>query len=200
MIPVNFEILSRAMLFYQKKGYKYIDVPWAVSKPIADLTRPPGALEFPYRNDMLVASGEQSFLQLIVDGKLPKGKYICVTPCFRDETDITEGSRWFFMKAELINTSDTSIKALIEMFECAQEFFNHYLPTNLLTTGHSSYDIMSGEAIELGSYGIRNEPATGPWIYGTGCAEPRLSYAIDFHKQRIKQVLGTSKLTDPESW
>jgi len=33
--------------------------------------------------------------------------------------------------------------------------------------------------IELGSYGIRKHPKVGTWVYGTGCAEPRLSYAIE---------------------
>lgn len=177
MIPIDYDKIGHAISFY-KCGYPYIDVPWVASKPVADLTRPEGASEFPYRDQMLVASGEQSFLQLIADGKLSKGKYMCVTPCFRHEDPISEGSRLFFMKAELINTEDTTKNALDEMITWAVDFFELYVLCKIIPTGENTYDILTRKTgIELGSYGIRQEPLIGSWVYGTACAEPRLSYA-----------------------
>lgn len=43
-----------------------------------------------------------------------------------------------------------------------------------------AYDIVTDlQKIELGSYGIRQHPSVGRWVYGTGLAEPRYSYAIE---------------------
>jgi hypothetical protein len=45
--------------------------------------------------------------------------------------------------------------------------------------GEPAFDIVSRRGrIEIGSYGIRRDDKVGKWVYGTGCAEPRLSYAI----------------------
>lgn len=195
MIPIDYHQLSRAIGYYSSPSggqFKYIDVPWAVPKGIADITRPTEGAEFPYRDQMLVASGEQSFLWMISKGELQPGRYQCVTPCFRHEETVTEGSRWFFMKLELIDTINTDDDALQDIINRAVEFLSIDMPggVRIIKTADKAYDIVSRSGIELGSYGIRWHPVTGPWIYGTGCAEPRRSYAEKSEIERLRTIHG----------
>jgi len=175
---INYHYIADAIRFYTKAGFQYIDVPWAVDELISNITKPPHANNFQFKDKVLVASGEQSFLQLIKDKALPKGAYMCVTPCFRDEQNLTETHKQYFMKVELIQTDDTSEERLLHIIDLCHYFFNEYLDCNSVKMQDGTYDIESKKGIELGSYGIRSHPDIGTWIYATGCAEPRLSYAI----------------------
>lgn len=129
-----------------------------------------------------VASGEQGFIQMMLDGQELK-RAVCVTPCFRVE----RYDHWhlpYFMKAELINAHDTDEGHLIHMVHEACSFFEHALnhpstAVRVVKTGELAYDIVEKSTrIELGSYGIREITVADKrlrWIYGTACAEPRLS-------------------------
>lgn len=175
---INYTYIADAVRFYNKVGFKYIDVPWVVDDSISNITKPPHARNFPFKDKVLVASGEQSFLQLIKDKALPNGAYMCVTPCFRDEQVLSETHKQYFMKVELIQTDDVSKERLLHIIDLCHYFFNDYLDCKDVELPDGTFDIESSTGIELGSYGIRSYPGIGPWIYATGCAEPRLSYAI----------------------
>jgi hypothetical protein len=115
------------------------------------------------------------------------------------------------MKSELIiigeNCQENSIvKNLHNLIHIAQTFFQQYLSVKIIKTTeeHNSFDIVEETTgIELGSYGIRQykNPELEydfTWIYGTGCAEPRLSSIIrkikpiGYHQMIIpKQSIGT---------
>ena len=88
------------------------------------------------------------------------------------------------MKAELINAQDVDEGHLIHMIHDACAFFERFFPVRVVST-EQGYDIVEkGTRFELGSYGIRDKAFVGKrlrWIYGTGCAEPRLSLAIQKH-------------------
>ena len=85
------------------------------------------------------------------------------------------------MKNELIITDTVDDSNLNKIVDTALEFYSKYLPKNDLTVVSDihGFDIMYKE-IELGSYGIRDCDFL-EWIYGTGCAEPRLSKLIELY-------------------
>ena len=175
--------LCQAQDYYSPVGFADVEAPWAVSQEIMDITAPAGSVLFPFLNKLLVASGEQSFLQMVFDCRLPQGRWQCTTPCFRDDKP-DELHHNYFMKLELIDTGDTSHYSLADMLQKCHAFFSRYVKCrvesvvqpSLLDLPNCSYDVVSAEGIELGSYGIRYHPLVGHWVYGTGCAEPRLSY------------------------
>lgn len=187
--------LATAVDFYKERGYVYIpDVPWHVGRDAYYATKPSwaqdvhyfegksGVLSFPSHgtdNRFLVASGEQSFLQMMLDGQDLK-RHVCVTPCYR----IERYDHWhlpYFMKVELINAQDTDRGHLYDMVHDAMSFFERFFSIRTKEVGDSIDILEKGTRAELGSYGIRERDIGGKryrWIYGTGCAEPRLSTAI----------------------
>lgn len=183
---IDYKIIYEATEHYKRLGYNLIDVPWIVSEASVDSTKPPGATSF-YVTDpgstkkhhqCLVASGEQSFVEVRAD-LCPGRKYQCVTPCFRHEKYDELHLPWF-MKCELILPlwkGDDVEKAVDTVLKDAYDFFRRYAsyegsPVKVRTD--IGWDInMLG--IEVGSYGYREYDGFR-WVYGTGVAEPRLSY------------------------
>lgn len=189
---INYGIIDKSIQHYERLGYKRIESPWTVTKAVSDITRPEGAKEFELKHDdnkVLVASGEQSFLYLYLKGFLPKGKFQTVTPCFRHDSFDSLHSK-YFIKNELIVTDFVSKIRLDTVVQEAYQFFRLYFHAdNLFITEDSSgnKDIMykkriglTHDVIELGSYGIR-KCSFLTWIYATGCAEPRLTMALQKH-------------------
>ena len=183
---MSFDTINQANFYYQLHGFKYIQTPWLVKDEISNITKPEDKKNFYINDDVLVASGEQSFLQIILEGEIQPGKYCTTTPCFRDETEDILHKR-YFMKTELIiwdykeNNSITE-EELLNMTELATSFFEKYLPVKCVKT-NIGYDILDTNSnVELGSYGIR-EYENIRWMYGTGCAEPRFSHVYQLHKK-----------------
>lgn len=186
---MNYAHIARAVDYYRNRGYVYIeDAPWTVEQPASYATKPEGATEVRGgpENAFLVASGEQSFLQLMLEGRTLK-RAICVTPCWRIEK-YNDWHKPYFMKAELINAHDVDEGHLVHMVHEASSFFEQFFPVRVLKIG-KTYDIVEkGTRAELGSYGIRDVKIEGEryrWIYGTGCAEPRLSTVIARHSDEV---------------
>jgi hypothetical protein len=193
--PEQYRRLADAADFYKQYGFRYIDTPWLTQQKVNHVTKPRwarpihhhvGALNHTFH---IVASGEQSFLQLQYEELKQGGKIIgrwqTITPCYRDEQEINDLHRIGFMKLELIDWDDPTEKNLHSMIDQAFKCFKQYLTCcvveNDLIEEHG-FDIVSEcGRIELGSYGIRKGNIGGfdlRWIYGTGLAEPRLTLAI----------------------
>lgn len=183
---INYKNLADSVEYYKECGYCPIEVPWTVSEYVDNITKPADRIHYQlkHNNKCLVASGEQGFLYLYLKDYLPKGKFQTITPCFRDEPyDLFHEK--CFMKNELIITDDTSDKMLNKIIDDARGFFAKIIGcpmeeleiVNVSTDFEISLDI-NFKNIELGSYGIR-ETEFLKWIYGTGCAEPRLSKCKD---------------------
>lgn len=186
---MNYENISKAVEYYESRGYVYIqDAPWTVSRTAYYATKPEGATDVVFREsptkeagrNYFVASGEQSFLQMLLDGQ-PLKQAICVTPCFRVE----HRDDWhlpYFVKAELINGQDVDAAHLMYMIHQAAGFFEKFCSIRIVEGPNGSYDIVEkGSRRELGSYGIRTLTVDGKnfrWIYGTACAEPRLTTVL----------------------
>jgi len=198
MNTISYRNIADSIDFYEKRGYSYIETPWYVTKEVMDATKPSFIKEgddyyIPKNDKYLVASAEQSFLYLIFKGQLLPGRYQSVTPCYRFEP-IDSIHRKVFMKNELIfvaQEDDTEgyLREQLQLtIEMAQLFFSktigEYPEIKEVYQEKSivNFDLMFKD-IELGSYGIRKYKNYASWIYGTGCAEPRLSLAAKNVKQ-----------------
>ena len=175
---INWERLISSMAFYASIGYTYRDLNWTVSRDVSEITKTNDRKDYLIEDRAVVASGEQSFLELIKNGKLKQGKYHGITPCFRDETTIDYLHQRYFMKVELINTLNVSTNSLDNMVLDAFELYSKYLDVKVTELDKNLYDIVDlKNNIELGSYGIRTTEF-GNYCYGTGIAEPRLSKVL----------------------
>lgn len=201
---IDYILLGKAKKFYAAREFKYIETPWVIPEEYAMITSPGIERNFTTPQGTLTASAEQSFLFLI-DKALSFKPYVrhqSITPCFRNEPEDATHSKWF-MKLELFkwydyNAAGTELYApeiiseLHNFVDIAIKFFKHQvrsfsfrkLSTSLgstdnlilVRTGNYTYDIeLNG--IEIGSYGIRSHKDF-TWIYGTGLAEPRFTYAL----------------------
>lgn len=169
---IDYRAISLALDYYEGKGYRYIEVPWLVSRDACFATIPTdftsGAMSVGSR--YLVGSGEQGFLDL----KLAPGRYVTCSPCFRAGDNCLPYHQETFMKVELFQNNDVSDIALIVMMNHVVELFKHLSgKTPAIAPTDDGWDIeLAG--VELGSYGRRT--ALGQtWLYGTGLALPRFT-------------------------
>ncbi len=180
--PIDWQLLGNALHFFQKNGYRYVEVPWVVHESIVQLTLPEGASPFKVENvGSLIGSAEQGFLSLRIENKLEAGKYVSCSPCFRNEPHLDKYHQTQFMKVELYDDKNVSEDTKWDMMENVEDFLAEYSEINLsnLKLSHSKNETdIELNGIEIGSYGIRTIKDHS-WVYGTGLALPRLSLAID---------------------
>lgn len=190
--------MAQALEYYKNLGYKPISVPWFCSEEVFQATAPEGANPFRTKDKVLVGSAEQSFLQLMIEQNLPRGKYCAFSPCFRGDSE-DELHQEHFYKVELINSENVSTVSLEILLHNAFNFYRQILPCDIYQPNslEQKYDIVSSFCqIELGSYGIRyvGSSAGGlSFIYGTGCAEPRLSKVIELEGKFNDSICKTTK-------
>lgn len=181
---VNWSTLAEALEFYPLHGYRRIELPWFQPPTIIAETCPnPDAIIMAGDFGGLVGSAEQSFMAADFDGAIGTGKFVSLTPCFRNEPVVDELHLVTFMKVELYNNEDTKPGAVFEMIRLAQRFMSiatGYEP-NVVETA-DGFDLEIG-GVEVGSYGVRTRRGK-MWVYGTGVAEPRLSTAATMLAER----------------
>lgn len=188
---IDYSKLARSVVHYKNRGFVPIDAPWTVSKGTTHITKPAEYIdhELMHNGKVLVGSAEQSFLYMMIKGFLLPGRYQAITPCFRDESfDLMH--RKYFMKNELIDTETVNKNTMDSMIIAARDFFEHYLPASNLFIEQTddtseAFDInckFGDYCFELGSYGIRRHMYL-EWVFGTGCAEPRLTNVIDTYNK-----------------
>lgn len=183
-----------AMDFYSWNHFNNVNVPYIVDVDVSGITKPGFCYDLHHnKNKVYVASGEQSFIQLMKENKLKDGQSMCITPCYRDEIDLDETHYLMFLKLELIiyykkwDDLNSFYKEMDEklnyMISVAKKFFEEVTKIKFLKSdiqviqiNEDQYDIIIN-GIEVGSYGIRETPY-GNFIYGTGLALPRFEQAI----------------------
>lgn len=171
---IDYDKIATAVTFYSKLGYSYIPVPWVVQRKPYQATAPESAWPFFTLGGFLPASGEQSFLQLMLEGELATGRFCCATPCYRDE-EYDDLHLPYFFKVELIDVGSHDYRPLKQH---ARDFFSHYCEVRDEVISPTQTDLVEAETgIELGSYGWRQYQGS-TWSYGTGLAEPRLSQVL----------------------
>lgn len=181
-------LLPMAFDHYSQNGYSLIDVPYIVDVDVTAQSKPDWARDLKHgEHKAYVGSGEQSFIQMMKEGKLRNGKSMCITPCFRDEETLDDLHLQMFLKVELIYFSKTwndeyvyrteRREQLSDMIDTAYDFFSRWGDNiTVINTGEDQYDICSN-GIEVGSYGFR-ETEYGRLVYGTGLALPRFTQTL----------------------
>jgi hypothetical protein len=180
---VDWSILAASLKFYEAIGYRRIEAPWFQPHDVIAETcpEPSGILTVPGFGG-LVGSAEQSLMAADFEGNLGSGKFVSLTPCFRNEPVIDRLHMNCFMKVELYDNERCDADSVSAMLETARRFME-------VATGHrpsllptaEGFDLMIG-SVEVGSYGIRTRRGK-TWVYGTGVAEPRLTTAVRMLKE-----------------
>lgn len=183
---IDYKLVARAIEAYEREGYKYVETPWYVGDEAVAATLPEGKKGFDLGHPTLklgklVGSAEQGFLQMMLDGTLKPGFYQSAGPCFRDEQALDAQHHYSFFKLELINYLDPK-----EEFAFARVMAHHadMVMWRLFDKEHevkcvptdAGYDLEIN-GVEVGSYGYR-EHAGHRWVYGTGLALPRATFAV----------------------
>lgn len=175
---IDYQKIADAQKFYKNHGFEEIAVPWVIQEEAYNSTRPEWAESFSTPIGFLNASGEQSFIELMLAGQII-ARNLCITSCFRLDRDDALHQK-YFVKVELIDTN-VSLKNLQDVIGIAEDFYERYVDIEVIKTdqGEHTYDIVDVKnKIELGSYGIRKF-RDFEWIYGTGLALPRLDTVIN---------------------
>lgn len=169
---IDLKSMYDAISFYKGKGFEPVSVPYIVEKEFNDYTKPDSEKDQKQHLGLeYVASAEQSFIKMLLEGNLKGNAYQALTPCFRPEKNLSESHQQVFLKLELF-AKDDWLDFMIE--DCFEFFTAKGFPVDIVKTD-IGYDIeLNG--IEIGSYGLR-EVEGYIFTYGTGLAEPRFSYA-----------------------
>lgn len=175
--------ISKALDFYTGKGFQFIDLPWHVPHDIAGITCPTEERMFHLREyGVLVGSAEQSFIAAQKSGALSEGRFVAVSPCFRNEgADRDNLHALYFMKVELYSTlsmrkgEDAELALIAKEFMLSERGIVFYPSIDLVET-QEGFDLEIG-GIEVGSYSSRRHEDMA-WTCGTGLAEPRFSMAL----------------------
>ena len=77
---IDYNLIGQAQAYYKGAGYQNIETPWLVSLQAIAATLPPTAQAFQTSFGCPVGSGEQGFIQMMMDGTLLPGKYQTTTP------------------------------------------------------------------------------------------------------------------------
>jgi hypothetical protein len=185
----SFLLMQEALAYWRAFQIEYVDLPWMVERQYIEATLPADrtlGVETPV--GILVASGEQSFLKLACEKKLPRARgYMGWTPCFRPEPEITELKQFGFLKAELfvpVRDVKFGVSRLSRLLNRQTQLFES------LALSMNSYDaVISKEVIsedqtdilingiEVGSYGVRCALGVS-YLYGTILALPRFTQAL----------------------
>lgn len=178
---IDYDLLARAVLYYNACGYQQIESPWMVDRKTIDLTLPPDATPFLLTNgDAMVGSAEQGLINMTLREELTLNKkYMSISPCFRDDKNDDTHSKTF-MKLELFCFTPSSnfdfpdgrrmifdAKTYFEMNGIKCEYEETPLGLDIVTKKNK---------LELGSYGYRTIHHYDIY-YGTGLALPRFSLA-----------------------
>lgn len=185
---IRWDYISKALSFYYDIGYDPIEVSWYASEEAVNVTIPPHINPIKTQDGILVGSAEQSFIDLMLNKKM-YGKYVAVTPCFRDDV-VDHTHKRTFMKVELFDASPRAdfnspqdiIKNVKKTANIALSFFQTLEggAFSVLKPTHEGYDITLN-GVEIGSYGHRSYKDLN-WIYGTGFADPRFSIAKNINR------------------
>lgn len=178
---IDTDLVFKALQFYQT-NFNLIKVPMCVGFESILHTLPKGRIPLlrdnsddPQECTYYVGSAEQSFIEMYSQGKIGKGYYAAITPCQRNEQE-DETHFTIFLKLELIIIGHHCLPEMlshVKMFLESEDIDWKVVPSDNKET---EVDIEVNN-IEVGSYGINVMPDGTPYTYGTGIAEPRLSYA-----------------------
>lgn len=181
---IDYNLLTKAINYFNKKNFKQIEVPWAVSSEAINATFNTDD-SFKSNDKYLIGSAEQGVLELIIQNKINSNQIMSVSPCFRNEIEDYLHQKQF-IKLELIFlyngvlNKDNAVyyffkRTVIDFLTEELKIPKKFIKMQTINESNSlfSEDILIND-IEYGSYGIRKFREYY-YIYGTGIALPRAS-------------------------
>lgn len=186
---IDLALMHRAIQHYMKIGCSLASVPYLVDPDVMDWTCPEGVIDkrLTHSNGkQYVASAEQSFLQMEKEGKIGEEQppMLALTPCYRDESVLDDTHLNIFLKLEIFIYNPKTLDMDITLAAIMKQFFmKEGLKTQVIST-FEGFDVLTLEGLELGSFGYRVSPKGVPYVYGTGLAEPRASYALSHNETK----------------
>lgn len=200
-LPIDWQKLLAAVGYYGTIGYKMVEVPWTVPREFMMATCPAERWIVTSNIGDLIGSAEQGFIYLDHTGKLPKGKWMALTPCFRveDNLSVDPPRQNYFVKLELYdNSGDDPFATLEKMIWNVENAHNGALHVENRVSGVYFPSLRREEVdggtdlifagVEIGSFGIRSFEHVN-WVFGTGMAEPRFSSTINRLANEANQKL-----------
>jgi seryl-tRNA synthetase len=181
MTEINWKLLVDALEFYKGQGFNEIPVDWHVPQASHNVTCSDPARMFHLKDyGVLVGSAEQAFIDMQLDGRLPQGRFVALTPCFRDEGAARDDLHaLYFMKVELYSTLPDAVEHSERHHLClhARNFMETRASLPIRSVPTEDGVDLEINGIEVGSYSRRSFGGIS-WTCGTGLAEPRFSMAI----------------------
>lgn len=200
---VNHHLLAKALDYYEGLGYTRVELPWMVPLEFCRMTCDLQEGDCARMSDRcLVGSAEQAFLFCDSLKLLDPGRYVGLTPCFRQGDDTSPYHQETFYKVELYRTDSTTHDSFRAMIADAHAFFSDSLVWDF---ERSELEVVESEqedgwfrsiqlyqwdttdirlnGIEIGSYGKR-QSGKHIWLFGTGLAEPRFTMASALSRER----------------
>jgi seryl-tRNA synthetase len=181
MTAIDWKLLTDALDYYKSRGFAEVPVNWHVRREVHDVTCSDPARMFGLKDyGILVGSAEQAFIEMQLDGRLPSGRYVALTPCFRDEgAGRDDLHALYFMKVELYSTmhADDCYGDIQDLCHAARAFMSSRTSLPVIAVPTSEGIDLEINGIEVGSYSHRSFGGIS-WTCGTGLAEPRFSMAV----------------------
>jgi seryl-tRNA synthetase len=181
-LNVSLNLIKEAIIFYENKKYTPTTVPMLVDTDVAEMTKPKDRSHIFHNDKTYVGSAENSFIQLWKEKKIQYGKYMGITPCFRDEPILDDLRLRIFLKIELIIIGSDRKEDLFNIIHDAQDFFKTIIELDTDVIKYDGIYDIECSGYELGSYDIRKMIDGTPYCCGTGIAEPRTSTILKFMK------------------
>ena len=158
-----------------------------------------------------VGSAEQSLIHLYARrGNFDNRKVMALTPCVRAEPICDQSHFEVFLKLELamwgnnVTAADhfkmvldakAAMEYVLTKADAGERIVHNNLELKIIrdpNADHECVDLMMCSIrqpeiqIEVGSYGIRTiDGVRGPYVYGTGIAEPRFGWAVNHILNRM---------------
>lgn len=186
---IDYNRIAQAQSFYKGRGYQNVETPWMVTPQAIRATLPIGKTMMETIRGVLIGSGEQGFIQQMMDGTLEPGLYQTTTPCFQDANEhhspyyfgSDENNPWS-QRIELICYNPKASDLLLayeKLINDAMACFFEISDADAFDAYQTEdgVDLRHNETI-LGSCGVRRMGDTHAWIYGTGLIEPRFTLAL----------------------
>lgn len=184
-------LLHKAIGYWEDRGFLFINLPWVVDSSFVKKTRPEHKPAVNTTQGEFVGSGEQSFIALHAQSKLPEARgYVGWTPCIREEPVFDSTHHLYFLKAEIyvpLRQDADASKELANVVLLQMQLFNELskhskaiIEQTKITSSQTDIEL---NGVEIGSYGL-GENAGTTYIYGTVLALPRFRQALEL-KQGI---------------
>jgi hypothetical protein len=176
---INYARLAHAQAFFKGRGYQNVETPWLVTPQAVRATTPIPEVIIETIRGVLVNSGEQGFIQKMVDGELTPGMYQTLTPCFVDLSNGETAGAEYYEQIELLCYMPDDVRTVYE------QMINDVMACYFEISDAESFDARQNEDgveiafnnIVVGKYGIR-AMGNHKWVYGTGLTEPRFTLAV----------------------